>query len=275
MPLLATHGGSGATTYMGIAQQDFMPPRAAKRTSLQANTIAERLWSLIAASPYKSSPSFLVRGAAVAQRTEPQAGVPMCFSPTASFVTVGITTAAAIACFTRIRRWCELPLASLPLIFAGQQSVEGFLWLTLPVDPDGPISSMLTLIFLLYAAVFWPAFAPMAALLMEPQSRRRRLMGVCCVIGAGVALYFLWSICTYPHAAIIRRGHIAYTGEPRTPATIGVLYLVATAVTPLLSSQLAVALLGVIVLGGSILAYAFYWEAFASLWCFFAARVAL
>jgi hypothetical protein len=68
----------------------------------------------------------------------------MCFSPTASFVTVGITTAAAIASLTQVRGWRELPLASLPLIFAVQQSVEGFLWLMLPVDPDGPISSALT-----------------------------------------------------------------------------------------------------------------------------------
>jgi hypothetical protein len=46
---------------------------------------------------------------------------------------------------------------------------------------------------------------------------------------------------------------------------------VATAITPLLSSHRAVALLGAIVLGGSILAYALYWDAFASVWCFFAA----
>lgn len=194
----------------------------------------------------------------------------MCFSPTASFVTVGITTAAAIACLTRFRGWRELPLASLPLIFAGQQSVEGFLWLTLPVDPDGPISSLLTLVFLLHATVFWPAFAPLAALLIEPEPRRRRLMALCATIGTGLAIYFLWSIYAYPHAAVIRGGHIEYTGEPRVPAAMGVLYLMATALTPLLSSHRAVVLLGAIVLGGSILAYAFYWEAFVSVWCFFA-----
>jgi hypothetical protein len=159
----------------------------------------------------------------------------------------------------------------LPLIFAGQQSVEGFLWLTLPVDPDGPASSVLTLVFLLYATVFWPAFAPTAALLIEPEPRRRKLMAICAVIGAALAIYFLWSIYTYPHAAIIRGGHIAYAGEPRAPVAIGILYLVATALTPLLSSHRAVVLLGAIVLGGSILAFAFYWEAFASVWCFFAA----
>lgn len=200
-----------------------------------------------------------------------QAGVPMCFSATASFVTVGITTAAAFACLTRVRGWRELPLASLPLIFAGQQAVEGLLWLTLPVDPDGPASSMLTLVFLLYALVFWPAFAPVAALLIEPDRTRHRLMAICAVIGAAVAGYFLWSIFAYPHAASIRGGHIAYTGEPRALPAIGVLYLIATAFTPLLSSHRAVVLLGTIVFGGSIVAYALYWEAFASVWCFFAA----
>jgi hypothetical protein len=50
-----------------------------------------------------------------------------------------------------------------------------------------------------------------------------------------------------------------------------VLYLVATAITPLLSSHRAVALLGAIVLAGWLFAYFMYWEAFASVWCFFAA----
>lgn len=195
----------------------------------------------------------------------------MCFSATASFVTVGVTAGVAIACLRRVRRRRELPLASLPLIFAGQQAVEGFLWLELPVDPDGPVSSMLTLVFLLYAKVFWPAFAPMAALLIEPEPRRRWLMAFCAAIGAALAAYFLWSIYTYPHAAIIRGGHIVYMGEPQAPIAIGVLYLVATAITPLLSSHGAVVLLGAIVFVGSLLAYSLYWEAFASVWCFFAA----
>jgi hypothetical protein len=46
---------------------------------------------------------------------------------------------------------------------------------------------------------------------------------------------------------------------------------VATAVTPLLSSHRAVILLGAIVFAGSLLAYLKYWEAFASVWRFFAA----
>jgi hypothetical protein len=195
----------------------------------------------------------------------------MCFSGTASFVTVGTTTAVGIACLSKVRQWRELPLASLPLIFAGQQAIEGCLWLSLPVDPEGPASSLLTLLFLLYAKVFWPAFAPFTALLIEADRRRRQLMAIGAAAGAVVAAYLLWSIYVYPHGATIRGGHIVYTGEAPTSILIGILYLVATAVTPLLSSHRTVILLGVIVFAGSFLAYFMYWEAFASVWCFFAA----
>ena len=149
--------------------------------------------------------------------------------------------------------------------------MRGCLSLTLPVDPDGPVASLLTLLFLLYAKVFWPAFAPMTVLLVEPQRRRRQLMAICAAVGAGVAAYLLWSIYVYPHGAIIRGGHIVYTGEAPSTITTGVLYLVATTIAPLLSSHRAVVLLGVIVVCGSLFSYFMYWEAFASVWCFFAA----
>ena len=132
----------------------------------------------------------------------------MCFSATASFVTVGTTTAVAIACLSKVRQWRELPLASLPLIFAVQQAIEGCLWLTLPVDPDGPIASLLTLLFLLYAKVFWPAFAPMTALLVEPERRRRQLMAICAAVGAAVAaLFSLVDLRPSPRGDHSRRSH--------------------------------------------------------------------
>ena len=96
-------------------------------------------------------------------------------------------------------------------------------------------------------------------------------MTICAAIGAGVAAYCLWSIVTYPHEAIIREGQIVYSGEPSPPIAIGMLYFVATSLTPLLSSHRAVVVLGIIVLAGSLFAYLMYWQAFASVWCFFAA----
>ena len=106
-----------------------------------------------------------------------------------------------------------MPYIRKPLIIAVQQAIEGCLWLTLPVDPEGPVSSLLTLLFLLYAKVFWPAFAPITALLVEPEPRRRQLMAICAAAGAAIAALFLWSIYAHPHGAIIRGGHIVYTGK--------------------------------------------------------------
>jgi len=49
-----------------------------------------------------------------------------------------------------------MPLAVTPILFGVQQLTEGLLWLHLPTAPDGPGAANLTLLFLLFAQVFWP-----------------------------------------------------------------------------------------------------------------------
>ena len=130
---------------------------------------------------------------------------------------------------------------------------------------------MLTVAFLLFAQVFWPSFAPVAAALNEPDLLRRRLMRLCLVAGIGVSAYFFWRIATGPHQAVIARGCIVYdTGETH-PELVGLAYLAATGLPLLLSSQRAIFVLGVIVSIGCMAAYRFYQQAFLSVWCFFAA----
>lgn len=195
----------------------------------------------------------------------------MCFSATASFIAFGVTGAIGLASVSRIRSSNELPLAAIPLVFASQQGIEGLLWLTLPVAPGGPASSLLTTLFLIMAKVFWPAYAPLAVLLVEPDPIRRRLLMACIAAGVGTAAYFFGSILSSPHAAFIQGGHIVYSSIPDLPVIIGLLYLASTGIAAVLSSRPAVTLFGAIVLTGSILTYLFYWEAFTSIWCFFAA----
>jgi len=195
----------------------------------------------------------------------------MCFSATASFIAAGVTGVAGAVALTRTTERRDWPLAAVPLFFAAQQSVEGLLWLTLPVAPDGPEATGLTLVFLLFAEVFWPVYAPLAALLIEPERWRRRLMLACTVAGAGVGVWFLGWIISRPHSAAIVGSHIVYTtGQPQSDL-VGFGYLAATGLALLLSSHRAVVALGVIVLAGSVAAYLLYWEAFVSVWCFFAA----
>lgn len=195
----------------------------------------------------------------------------MCFSATASFIAAGVTGAVGIAAVSQTSRWREAPLAAIPLFFAAQQGVEGILWLTLPVAPEGPASSALTYLFLLFAKVFWPFYVPLAVLLVEPESLRRRLLIATCAAGAGVALFFLGSILSNPYSAHIFGGHVVYSSEPQLPNTVRLAYLVTTGIAPMLSSHRAVQLLGLIVTAGALVTYFFYWDAFVSVWCFFAA----
>jgi hypothetical protein len=195
----------------------------------------------------------------------------VCFSASASFVTAGITGAIGVVALTRVKGPRELPLAATPLLFAFQQCIEGLLWLSLPLAPDGSLSAALTILYLFFAEAFWPLYAPLAVWLIEPNEYRRHLMVVCLGIGAGVGAYLLWWILDHPHFATISGGHIVYVTEYRHSDALGAAYLTATGLPLLLSSHRSVVVLGTIVLAGLIVAYAFYWESFISVWCFFAA----
>ena len=195
----------------------------------------------------------------------------MCFSASASFVTAGITGVLGIAALTRVREPRELPLAATPLLFALQQGVEGLLWLDLPLAPGGAAVAVLTFLFLFFAEAFWPLYAPIAVWLIEPDRRRRLPMAVCIGLGAAVALYLLGWILGHPRPATLLDGHIVYGTDDRQPYSVGLAYLAATCLPLLLSSWRTMVVLGSIVLVGLVVAHTLYWEAFVSVWCFFAA----
>ena len=195
----------------------------------------------------------------------------MCFSAAASFITAGLTGSIGIVSLIRVTEPRQIPLAATPLLFAFQQCVEGLLWLNLAVAPDAPGSANLTLVFLMFAQVVWPIYAPFAVVLLEPDQRRRRIMWGCLAVGIGVGIWCLWSLLSHPHGAVIRDGHVVYVTEPRHSDALALAYLAATCLPPMLSSWRTMAALGVIVSVGCVVAYVLYWQAFASVWCFFAA----
>jgi dolichol kinase len=134
----------------------------------------------------------------------------MCSSPGASFSTAALTGVIGLISLSRVTQARELPLAATPLLFGVQQAIEGGLWLALPTAPHGPMASALTLIFLLFAQAFWPVYAPLATLIMEPDERRRQLMLICLAIGLVVSGYLLWRMLTGPRDAAIVNSCIVY-----------------------------------------------------------------
>jgi hypothetical protein len=123
--------------------------------------------------------------------------------------------------------------------------------------------------------VFWPVYAPLTAWSLEPNERRRRLMLACLAIGACVAGVLLWRLLTGPREAVIANSCIVYRTTPGDLIPIGLAYLAATSLPLVLSSQRTMLALGVVTLTGCVVAYAFYWEAFLSVWCFFAAAASI
>lgn len=199
----------------------------------------------------------------------------MCFSAAASFVAAGVTGVIGIGCLAKTRTARDLPLALMPLLFAAQQTVEGLLWLELPVAPDAARATLLTKMFLLFAKAFWPAYVPLTVLLVEPDERRRGVMQAIAAGGIVVGLYFLRDVAAVDHPAAIIGGHIAYDAHPNLPWTIAALYILTTCAAPLLSSHAAIRVLAVIVAIGATITYVAYWHAFTSVWCFFAAAASV
>ena len=104
----------------------------------------------------------------------------------------------------------ELLFASLPILFAVHQFIEGFVWLGL----DGILSPTIThnmgAAFMLYAQGLLPFLLPLSVLLFEPDRKSRQRMMPFLIIGAGTALYILWALIAYPLQVFIRGNSIVY-----------------------------------------------------------------
>jgi hypothetical protein len=198
----------------------------------------------------------------------------MCFSATASF-----TAAAVVGCIGAVTLWkaaghhdrALLPLAAFPALFAAQQGIEGLLWLDLARLEPTTCRPFLVHGFIGYAEVFWPTFAPLAALLIEPERRRRQLILICLAIGAALSAYLLLKMIGNLYTASAGSGHIVYRNGATYPKGIEIPYVLATTVSLLLSSHRVVQLMATVILVGFAVAYGFYHMAYISVWCFFAA----
>jgi uncharacterized protein DUF6629 len=198
----------------------------------------------------------------------------MCFSATASFSaaavigSVGIVTLSSAAAKPDHR---ILGLAAFPMLFALQQVVEGFLWLDLAGPAPGALHGVLVHAFQGYAEVFWPVFAPLAALLIERERWHRMLISACLVIGVALSAYLLVAMIGHPYQASVGEGHIVYRNDFQYPTGIEAPYVVATTLSLLLSSDKHVQRLALVVLIGFAVAYVSFHHAYISVWCFFAA----
>jgi hypothetical protein len=195
----------------------------------------------------------------------------MCFSATANFVGSGVLGAIGAVTLTKVKHRRELLFASLPMLFAIHQFMEGFVWLGL----DGIVSPTVTrnmgAAFMLYAQGLLPFLLPLSVLLFEADQKSRKRMLPFLAIGTGTTLYILWALTAYQFQVYVRGNSIVYINPATNNMTVAVLYVIATCGSLFFSKIRAMVLFGAANLIILLVVMAVKRYAFTSLWCAYAA----
>ena len=195
----------------------------------------------------------------------------MCFSATANFVGSGVLGAVGVVTVTKVKHRRELLFASLPLLFAIHQFIEGFVWLGL----DGTLSSVVAhdmgAAFMLYAQGLLPFLLPLSVLLFEPNGTSRRQMLPFLVLGGATTLYILWALTAFPLQLYVKGNSIVYINQATNNTAVAVLYVIATCGSLLFSKIRMMVIFGAANLVILLVVMEFKRYAFTSLWCAYAA----
>lgn len=128
----------------------------------------------------------------------------MCFSATASFVATAALIPVGLLSVSKALRHQPgqtLPLALLPPLFAGQQALEGMVWLALESGTARPGPDLAALAYLGFAFAVWPLWLPWSALRLSAgrgTRRQRQLQGGMLGLGALLAAGYGCHCCSTP-----------------------------------------------------------------------------
>lgn len=194
----------------------------------------------------------------------------MCFSVEADLVAgVALLPVAALS-LREVRCGREVAFAALPLLFAVHQLVEAFVWAGVNGYVSTSVQQTAAVVYVLFAFPVLPTLLPTAVLLLEPRGARLRVAPFV-VLGLVVSAYLTYVVLSgplvveaHPHALVYR------VGLENGTFWAG-LYILAVVGPSLLSGYPSIVAFGVLNLVGLTLVALAYQEAFASIWCVFAA----
>jgi len=192
----------------------------------------------------------------------------------ADLVAGAVLVPIGVLSLRQVREAREIPLAAVPLLLGVHQLVEAVVW----AGADGLVSvrvaHLAALVYVVIALPLLPTLFPLAVWLIESPSRRR-LVAPFLAIGVVVSSYMalrLWQngldVVTHDYGMEYRVG-LGFT-EIWTGA-----YIVATMGACLVSGYRTVVAFGVLNLIGLTVVGLAYAQAFASLWCIYAAFVSV
>jgi hypothetical protein len=210
--------------------------------------------------------------------------ISMCFSAEASFGLSAMLLPAGIYCVKSAlaKNRAFLCLAVIPWIFGVQQFAEGVVWMGLRRH-DAQLTRAASLVFLAFAFALWPFWIPLCAFILEPNAKKKWLLGWLALVGltGGLVLYFGAVL----NSEVLQTRQVNHSIDydigpspvfPWMPLGIWqLLYVVVVAVPPLMSRTNGFFLFSVAIVLSAAVSHSVFWYASASVWCFFAATLSL
>ena len=194
----------------------------------------------------------------------------MCFSTTADVVAGSVLVPVAVASLWQVRAPRQVLFAALPAIFALHQFIEAFVWAGDDGDVSAGVAHAAAVAYAVIAFPLLPLLFPVAVVLIEPRSARRAASPFV-ALGAIVAGYFGSSMATHGVHVTAHAHALTYDIGTSNGGFWAVLYVVAVIGPALLSRSWSIRAFGVVNLVGLTVVAVAYTEAFASLWCVYAA----
>jgi Family of unknown function (DUF6629) len=195
----------------------------------------------------------------------------VCFSVQADVVAGIVVLPMAVVALREVRHVREVPFASLPLLFALHQFVEAVIWAGFDDhDVSMPLRIAAVLVYVGYAMVVLPTLMPLAVLLLEPRGDRLRVTPFV-ILGAVMSLVFAVEVFSTPMTVVVHPHALEYVTGLHHGGILAIGYVVAVIGPAVLSGYRSVVAFGVVNLLGLVVVAIAYEDAFASLWCVFAA----
>ena len=209
----------------------------------------------------------------------------MCFSAEASFAVGGALIPAGAFCLGSawLKKPSYLGLAAVPLFFGIQQISEGFVWNALHHGDDTQVRTA-SLFFLFFALAFWPFWFPFLTTIMEPQPKRRWLFAALTLLASAWFWILYFPLLIGPESLLttrIEQHSIQYQYDALPIYTyidklpLRVLYLLSVALPPMCGSENWGRIPGLVLGASAVIAAIVFHYAFVSVWCFFAAVMAI
>ena len=208
----------------------------------------------------------------------------VCVSAEASFGLTGVLVSVGIYCvkIATQRDRAALLIAAIPLLFAIQQFSEGLVWVGIGRD-NVELTQSAALVYLFFALAFWLFWIPFSAKFLERRRKTKWILALGVVLGLMGGTVLFVPLALNPgelQVSVIHHSiYYDYADPPAlmfAPQIVWHLFYLAIVTLPLLCLK-EKKLIGysIALIVSAVISHSFFFYAFASVWCFFAAALSL